>query len=85
MHMNMENMEFCQPVTLQMTTHIAVNQTHSAVWERETVTRMMTVLEPWFVAPTTVQLAEQSWIVVRVSILQQFINLFQVPVFRLKV
>ena len=84
MHMNMENMELCQPVTLQMTTHIAVNQTHSAVWERETVTMMMTVLEPWFVAPTTVQLAEQSWIVVRVSILQ-FINLFQVSLFRLKV
>ena len=70
MHMNMENMELCQPVTLQMTTHIAVNQTHSVVWERETVTMIMTVLEPWFVAPTTVQLAEQSWIVVRVSILQ---------------
>ena len=67
--MNMENTELCQPVTLQMTTHIAVNQTHSAVWERETVTMIMTVLEPWFVAPTTVQLAEQSWIVVRVSIL----------------
>ena len=83
--MNMENMELCQPVTLQMTTHIAVNQTRSAVLERETVTMMVTVLEPWFVAPTTVQLAEQSWIVVRVSILQQFINLFQVPVFRLKV
>ena len=57
----------------------------SVVLERETVMMMATVLEPWFVAPTTVQLAEQSWIVVRVSILQQFINLFQVPVFRLKV
>ena len=83
--MNMENMELCQPVTLQTMTHIAVNPTRNAVWERETVTMMVTVLEPWFVAPTTVQLAEQSWIVVRVSILQQFINLFQVPVFRLKV
>ena len=82
--MNMENTELCQPVTLQTMIHIAVNPTHSAVWERETVTMMLTVLEPWFVAPTTVQLAEQSWIVVRVSILQ-CINLFQVPVFRLKV
>ena len=52
-----------------MMTLPAVVPPHSAGWGKGTVTMMRTVLETWFVAPTTVQLAEPLWIVVRVRIL----------------
>ena len=47
----------------------AVNHPDSVVLERVTAMMMRTVLETWFAAPTTVQLAEPLWIVVKVSIL----------------
>ena len=65
----MANMELCQAVILSTMTYPAVVPPHSAGWGKGTVTMMRTVLETWFVAPTTVQLAEPLWIVVKVSIL----------------
>ena len=69
MYMNMANMELCQAVILSTMTYPAVVPPHSAGWGKGTVTMVRTVLETWFVAPTTVQLAEPLWIVVRVRIL----------------
>ena len=52
-----------------MMTLTAVVPPDSVVLERVTAMMMKTVLETWFVAQTTVQLAEPLWIVVKVSIL----------------
>ena len=59
----------------------AVVPPDSVVLERVTAMMMKTVLETWFVAPTTVQLAEPLWIVVKVSILVS-ISLFLIYVNR---
>ena len=59
----------------------AVVPPDSVVLERVTAMMMRTVLETWFVAQTTVQLAEPLWIVVKVSILVS-ISLFFIYVNR---
>ena len=69
-----------------MMTLTAVVPPDSVVLERVTAMMMRTVLETWFVAQTTVQLAEPLWIVVKVSILVSislfliFVNRFLVSV-----
>ena len=64
-----------------MMTLTAVVPPDSVVLERVTAMMMKTVLETWFVAQTTVQLAEPLWIVVKVSILVS-ISLFLIYVNR---
>ena len=59
----------------------AVVPPDSVVLERVTAMRMRTVRETWFVAQTTVQLAEPLWIVVKASILVS-ISLFLIYVNR---